>query len=458
MTANKLLRLAIEIFLWISIFGLVPLAKSQVFELLHSFQDSDGSNPIGELLQASNGQFYGTTYQGGHGSGTVFQMTADGVLTSLVTFYAGIGVGPRGGMLQGLDGNLYGTTSDIVLNTAGTVFKITESGILTTLATFRGSYPAGPWPKGANPYGGLLQESDGNFYGTTDQGGGNSSGTVFKMTTNGTLTTLVSFNYSNGANPHAGLVKGNDGNFYGTTYRGGANNLGTVFKMTPEGALTTLVTFNNTNGSYPYAGMLKGRDGNFYGTTYRGGVGANQSNYVYGTVFKVTTNGSFTMLASFNNTNGANPLAKLTQGRDGYFYGTTSGYIGHITQGTVFRMAANGALSTLVTFYGTNGAIPYAALVQGNDDNFYGTTYSGGVSNFGTVFRILMPSLGLRRSGNDVVLSWPTNQVGFTLQSAVDLIPSSNWIDSTNLPGVDSGQFMVTNSISGSARFFRLRK
>ena len=176
--------------------------------------------------------------------------------------------------------------------------------------------------------------------------------------------------------------------------------------MTPDGILTSLISFNATNGGYPYAELIQARDGNFYGATSQFRPGEN--------IFP--------------------------------------------SRGTVFKITADGVFSTVATFNGNNGAYPWAALAQGSDGNLYGTTRQGGVNDFGTIFRIVFPSLDSRRSGLELVLSWPTNQVGFTLQSTVDLVPSSNWIDSTNLPGVDSGQFMVTNSISGSARFFRLRK
>ena len=174
---------------------------------------------------------------------------------------------PEAGLVQGSDGNFYGTTYVGGANGDGTVFKTTPSGTLTTLYSFAGS-------DGDTPVAGLVQSRDGNFYGTTSAGGVNDGGTVFKITPSGTLTTLYSFagNGSDGANPFAELVQGSDGNFYGTTLSGGENNDGTVFKITPSGTLTTLYSFAGSDGDQAYAGLVQGSDGNFYGTTYAGGA------------------------------------------------------------------------------------------------------------------------------------------------------------------------------------------
>ena len=215
---------------------------------------------------------------------------------------------------------------------------------------------------------------------------------MFKVTTNGALTTLVSFYYyTNGACPQAGLTLGNDGNFYGTTSWGGGsgNYYGTVFKVTTNGVLTTLVSFNRTNGANPN-GLTLANDGNFYGTTANGGSGNG-----YGTVFKVgsSMNGGFTTLASFNGSNGTYPSA-LTLGTDGNLYGTTeeggTDGVGTVFKVTTNETTTNGVLTTLVSFNGSNGVYPFAALTLGTDGNFYGTTDGGGSSGNGTVFRLLL--------------------------------------------------------------------
>jgi uncharacterized repeat protein (TIGR03803 family) len=232
---------------------------------------------------------------------------------------------------------------------------------------------------GAAPNASVTMGADGNYYGTTYAGGSNYCGTVFKMTPDGRLTTLVSFNSSNGANPYAALTLGNNGCFYGTTMNGGlinsqnASGMGTVFKITTNGELTTLVYFNETNGTQPWAGLVLGNDGWFYGTTAYGGMTNASLQRGHGTVFRVNTNGELATLAMFKSTNGYLPTAGLTMGSDGNFYGTTWGGTNGSGTGTLFKMPTNGALNMLFVFGGTNGSSPNA-LTMGNDGNLYGTT------------------------------------------------------------------------------------
>jgi uncharacterized repeat protein (TIGR03803 family) len=294
------------------------------------------------------------------------------------------GANPGVGMVQGTDGNFYGTTfAGGSFESFGTLFKITPSGTLKTLHIFYGA-------AASYPIGGLVQGTDGNFYGTTELGGSNlkcsdeTCGTVFKMTPSGTLTMLHSFDGTDGKRPRAALIQAADGNFYGTASSGGPFlcSCGTVFKITPSGTLTTLHSFANTDGAYPYAGLVQGSDGNLYGTTYGGGLIGE------GTVFKITTSGMLTMLHSFNGTvEGTGSVTALVQGTDGNFYGTASTGGAH-SDGTVFKITPGGTLKTLHDFDGTDGSLPNAGLVQGTDGNFYGTTPSGGSKAAGTVFKI----------------------------------------------------------------------
>jgi len=306
---------------------------------------------------------------------------------------SGLSVGPQypsAALVQGSDGNFYGTTEYGGASGMGTVFQATTNGTLTTLVSFGAT-------NGSYPFAGLVQGSDGNFYGTTQYGGTNGNyGTVFQMTPAGTLTSLVSFNGTNGNYPAAALVQGTNGNFYGTTESGGASGMGTVFEVTSSGVLTTLVSFNNTDGAVPLAGLVQGTNGNFYGTTFQGGnlsFGGLLGNSGIGTVFQMTPTGGLPTKFEFSGGNGANPAGGLVQATNGNLYGTTS-IGGNLNAnagwgfGTVFKMTPGGAMTPLVSFNLTNGYNPTAGLVQGSDGNLYGTTDGGGTGVGGTVFKM----------------------------------------------------------------------
>ncbi|MGA2173549.1 MAG: choice-of-anchor tandem repeat GloVer-containing protein [Verrucomicrobiota bacterium] len=419
------------------------LAGAQTLQTLLSFNSADGANSVAALTLGNDGNFYGTTYNGGNlslnagsGDGTVFKLTTNGALTTLVSFSSTNGANPYAGLTLGNDGNFYGTTSE-------TLFKLTTNGTLTTMVSFNVS--GGAYPNA------LTLGNDGGFYGTTQVGGGG-FGTVFRWTTNGTLTNLLSFNTNNDPYPNA-LTLGNDGNLYGTAEE-------TIFKVTTNGALTTLASFYYTNGANLIAPLTLGNDGSFYGTTEEGG----RNNY--GTVFQVTTNGALTALVSFSFTNGANPYAGLTLGNDGNFYGTTAN--GGITNsafpqgmGTLFQVTTNGALTTLVCFSGSNGAVPESALTLGNDGNFYGTTAYGGTGGYGTAFRLLLlPVIAVQPQCQ-------TNFVGATVTfsvSATYLPPAgyqwlrngTNLADGGNISGATNSTLTLTGISDSDAATYSL--
>jgi uncharacterized repeat protein (TIGR03803 family) len=258
---------------------------------------------------------------------------------------------------------------------------------------------------GGNPVTPLVQGEDGNFYGTAAFGA-NNDGTVFKITADGTLTTLYSFcpkkNCTNGDGPAPGLLLAPDGNFYGMTGGGGENNSGTVFEISPTGHLKTLYNFCSVktssgycaDGNEPLSTLVQGRNGNLYGTTYGGGTSAE------GSIFEITPSGTLTTLYSFCSlpgeqycSDGIQPIAGLVLGSDGNFYGTTSGGgQQYVSAGTVFKITPAGEFTTLYRFCPgtscTDGENPEGVLVEGSDGDLYGTTYAGGKNGYGTVFRV----------------------------------------------------------------------
>jgi uncharacterized repeat protein (TIGR03803 family) len=373
------------LFLSAAVVALPAQTLTTIYDFCSQSGCTDGSSPTSSLIQSSDGSLYGTTWRGGgFAGGTVFKISTQGALTTLYSFCpqqnCSDGAQPNSGLVQGNDGNFYGTTSNGE-GFGGTVFKITSQGLLTTLYRFRGA-------EGVYPEAGLVQASDGNFYGTTSSGGTGNAGAVFKITPNGALTTLHSFLGTDGLSPDGPLVQASDGNFYGTTFGGGGgfNSGGTVFKITPTGALTTLYSFCGcADGGNSQAGLVQASDGNFYGTT--SGDGANNG----GTIFKITSDGKLTTIYTFCSqtgcTDGLHPFVGLIQATDGKFYGTTS-YGGSGGAGTIFQVTPGGEFTTLHSFNQTDGYGPRGPLVQAADGSFYGVTIEGGLNNAGTVFHL----------------------------------------------------------------------
>jgi len=400
------------------------------------YGEYDGQNPRAGLVQGSDDNFYGTASYGGANvsngcnCGTVFRISPSGNYTSLYSFGSSPhgeydGQNPQAGLVQGSDGNFYGTTFDGGPYLDGNIFRISPSGNYTSLYWF-GSSPN----DGSNPWAGLVQGRDGNFYGTASDGGVSNNGTVFRISPSGSYTSLYWFGSSpnDGSNPWAGLVQGRDSSFYGTASGGGASNNGTVFRISPSGNYTSLYSFGSqpNDGFEPEAGLVQGSDGNFYGTTFDGG------RYGNGTVFRITASGSLTSLWSFTGgCDGGNPRAGLVQGSDGNFYGTAS--LGGLGGGTVFRITASGSLTTLY-YFGSSG------FVQGSDGNFYGTTASGGTNYDGSVFKLTLPLSpppnqisGVQLAGTNAVITIPSI-AGETYQLQYrSSMTTGSW---SNVPGV----------------------
>jgi len=388
---------------------------------------ADGASPYGGLVQASagDGDFYGTTEGGGanpcvsygfgyEGCGTVFKITPSGTLTTLHSFCAQgsypnctDGFNPNG-LVQAANGDLYGTTiyggtsylcpgPEHLFLGCGTLFKITPSGTLTTLYSFCSESGC---TDGEFPNAGLIQASNGDFYGTTQSGGASSlcpnldnagCGTVFKITPNGTLTTLYSFCFQGGCpdgwSPYAGLVQAADGDLYGSTNLGGAcgsqDGCGTVFKMTPAGMLTTLYSFCPSgfaagcpDGYEPVGTLIQATSGELYGTTSYGGESCG-TNPQCGTIFKITPAGALTTLHNFclprHCPDGESPTWALTQATNGDFYGTTDNAIFSLSVGLgpfVETLPASGAVGVSVRILGSDLTGATSATFNGTAATF----------------------------------------------------------------------------------------
>jgi uncharacterized repeat protein (TIGR03803 family) len=393
------------------------------------------TNPWAGLVSGPHKTFYGTSETGGtYGRGTFFKMNADGMLTVLAEFYGDENHGPNSTLVQTRDGNLYGLTAKggyaetisaiFKMSPSGTISKVVDlpydgsnmdsyktalvegkSGILFGIQSLGGAHLAGGVFKmdhqkiisnlwsfdGVDGYltGGVTLGSDGNLYGTNQNGGTFDGGTIFKITPQGSYSLLAEFNRDTLAYPNPGIIQAADGNFYGTTQLGGTLNCGTVFKMTPAGILSTFAEFGeeNVNGRGGASGLIQGSDGNFYGVLPWGGLSDA------GTIYKVSSSGVVTTLATFTYSNGAGPVGQLIEGPDGAFYGVTP-YGGASDNGTVFRITKYGELTTIFDFDVTHGRLPRAGLTRGKDGFLYGAASEGGIMADGTpagggqIFRI----------------------------------------------------------------------
>jgi len=360
-------------------------AKGAKLTTLYTFTDGgDGGSPYGGVIRDAQGNLYGTTFYGGaSGEGSVFRVGKSGHETVLYSFgKTPDGDHPSANLLRDKSGSLYGTNYEGGANGFGAVFKVDSNGTETLIYSFQSG------SDGEYPGSGLIEDSAGNFYGTTGYGGASGYGTVFKISSSGTETILHSFTGTDGEYPFCTLVRDSAGDFYGTTSSGGASGNGTVFKMSKKGHVTVLHSFaNGTDGATPYDGLVRDSRGNLYGTTYDGGAGCQ--GFGCGTVFRVSAKGKETVLHAFATSDGHYPdFGTLVLDKAGNLYGTT--YAGGTADmGVIFKVTSKGKESILYNFLGgADEGFPVSGLTEDKSGNFYGTTLGDGSSTFGTVFKL----------------------------------------------------------------------
>ena len=368
----------------LTLFATQP-APAQTLKALYSFTGAaDGGDPFPAVIQDAAGNLYGTTdYAGKYYAGVVFKVSKTGHETVLYTFTGGAdGQYPYAPLVRDAAGNLYGTTQYGGTANIGVVFKLSPGGKETVLHSFTGG------ADGVYPYAGLFRDAAGNLYGTTENGGTANLGVVFKISKTGKETVLHSFTggAKDGSDPaSAGFYMDAKGNLYSVTSQGGTSDEGVLYKLGPKGKLTVLHSFTGgtTDGCYPYGTPAVDAQGNMYGGT--GGCGTSN----FGVVWKVSKNGTETILHNFSGTSdGQSPLAGVILDADGNIYGSTNtgGASGF---GTAFEIHKNGKFTLLHDFTGgTDGKYLYGGLILDPKGRIYGTTINGGTGGYGTVWRI----------------------------------------------------------------------
>ncbi len=382
---------ALGVLLGLAAMTAAPVAAwAQGYTLLYSFQcgPNDGEYPEAGLVSDATGNLYGTTVAGGtYSSGTIFELSPEGMETILHSFAGppGDGLAPAyGALLRDAAGDLYGTTSSGGTSDVGTVFKQAPNGKETILANLSGS--------NGYPYSGLIQDSQGNLYATASGAGRDDYGSVFEVTRTGKLSTLYSFTAGlGGERPVGGLVRDSAGNLYGTTELGGSSRAGTVFEVT--GGTEGAYSLTKQSGGAPEAGLVRDAAGNLYGTTSAGTASDD------GSVFRLSPTDALTVMHKFTGSpDGATPYSGLVRDPSGNFYGIT--YYGGTGTcdngigtgcGTIFEITSKGTESVLYSFTGApDGSYPIgSALLRDGAGNLYGATEEGGTYGCGTVFEYM---------------------------------------------------------------------
>ena len=494
--------------------------------LTGSLKNGDAYRPSAVLLEASDGTLYGTsTYGGNIGQGTLFSLNRDGSDFRIrVSFDVGEGGHPFSGLVAGNDGALYGTARYGTGSSGiyGSIFRIGNTGDnYRVLFRFGNPYVDGYAPEtdlavsvdgklfgtcsgggsnidygtvyslnpdGSNyitlhhftggadggwPYGGLLIGSDSRLYGTCEYYGANGVGTIYSMEMSGSnFTTLHAFPAfpGDGQAPYAGLLQASDGSLYGSTASGGTNGAGSLFKINQDGnAYQILHSFSGTNddGYAPRAKLVEGTDGKLYGTTEFSG----STNPIYpgaGTIFKIHKDSThYSVIYRFSGfEDGGNPYGGLTEGTNGYLYGTTT-FGGTNDAGAVFKVDKQGGNFSVLHYFSRmpgDGRNPHASLLKGADGSFYGTTQNGGETNRGTVFKLfvadptpLFTEMRIYSNAAHLLLKGAAAGECYRLESATNLLPMAIWgAVTTNTARIDGSiQFLDADSTNSNFRFYR---
>lgn len=380
----------------------IPPAVAAKLVTLHAFCTApaggncpDGEGPVSRLRAIGSNLYGGTTAGGRLHESTLFAATPSGGFTTLQTFCelsSCNGAGPGNYLTRGPKGSLYGVTMSGGAGNGGTIFQLDATGSLTTLYQFCALKNC---LDGATPVS-VVKTKAGDLVGTTDAGGAHREGTIFIFQPGGVFHVLHNFCWAascTDGNLAGALFLARDGNFYGTTAEGGAVGAGTIYRMAPDGTFTTLYSFCSVthclDGEDPTPSLVEGSDGNLYGTTSRGGQ------YGQGTVYRVTTTGTFTTLHTFCSetgcSDGASPQDGLVFGAGGSFIGAAAAG-GKFFHGLIFEITTAGTYSIIYNFCAKggcyDGSTPMAAPVLGPLGQFYGTTISGGQANLGTVYQL----------------------------------------------------------------------
>jgi uncharacterized repeat protein (TIGR03803 family) len=449
----------------------VSLGHAQTVSTIYNFADNgiSGANPwYVTLVQGTNGNLYGTTYNGGANLlGTVFSISPSGTETLLHSFAGGNSDGayPTGGLTLGTDGNFYGTTQQGGANAQGVVFKLTQTGTITILHSFNGFLDA------AFPWGPPILASDGNFYGTTSGGGKSGNGAVYQVSSSGTsFNVIYNFDVTHGFSPIAPPTQGTDGYLYIPVSEGGPYQCGTILKLSTAGAINSTYGFPcGAGGAFPIGPLVQDANGNFYSTTQDGGTNGE------GTVYQVTPTLAVTVLHSFGTIfgDGTYPGAGLLLATDGNYYGSASDG-GTYGDGILFNTTTSGTYNDLYSFNNTANLMqmsPLAPPVQYTNGLLYGVTEFGGTNNDGTVYTLNMglapfvntPLFTGKVGGSVLILGnhlRGTTSVTFNGVAASFKVLSDTHLSAVIPVGATSGQIRVTTTrgILPGRKIFYIKK